>query len=112
MMKSTTQIMLSIAQQIIVLLFPLMATAMSTWWPIASVAAIVAATTSICRCKSPRISVYHDSRQIPPKHNRLLADMLKNMADQIYHYHEHDSLLENKVEDQLTEEEKLDMSGR
>ena len=37
---------------------------------------------------------------------RLLADMLKNMADQIYHYHEHDSLLENKVEDQLTEEER------
>ena len=32
--------------------------------------------------------------------------MLKNMADQIYHYHEHDSLLENKVEDQLTEEER------
>ena len=32
--------------------------------------------------------------------------MLKNMADQIYHYHEHDSLLENKEEQQLTEEER------
>ena len=28
------------------------------------------------------------------------------MADRIYHYHEHDSLLENKVEENLTEEER------
>ena len=32
--------------------------------------------------------------------------MLTNMADRIYHYHEHDSLLENKVEQNLTEDER------
>ncbi|GBP37933.1 Transcriptional regulator ATRX homolog [Eumeta japonica] len=48
-----------------------------------------------------------ESRPIPalPK-DRLFAEMLKEHERQIYKYHEHDSLLENKEEETLTEEER------
>ncbi|XP_050416809.1 transcriptional regulator ATRX, partial [Patella vulgata] len=36
----------------------------------------------------------------------LLAELLKNQKDWIVFYHEHDSLLENKVDESLTEEER------
>nr|XP_032518493.1 transcriptional regulator ATRX homolog isoform X2 [Danaus plexippus plexippus] len=46
-------------------------------------------------------------REIPPlPKDRLFAEMLKEHEAQIYKYHEHDSLLENKEEETLTEEER------
>ena len=36
----------------------------------------------------------------------MLADLLQNQEDWIVTYHQHDSLLENKPEDDLTEEER------
>ncbi|XP_059622920.1 transcriptional regulator ATRX homolog [Phlebotomus argentipes] len=48
-----------------------------------------------------------DPRETPrlPK-DRLFADMLTKYEDVIYKYHEHDSLLENKEEETLNEEER------
>lgn len=37
----------------------------------------------------------------------ILADLLRQ-SDLVYKYHEHDSLLENKVEQELSEQEKSD----
>ncbi|XP_047520987.1 transcriptional regulator ATRX homolog isoform X1 [Pieris napi] len=46
-------------------------------------------------------------RPIPPlPKDRLFAEMLKEHEQLIYKYHEHDSLLENKEEETLTEEER------
>ncbi|XP_038212790.1 transcriptional regulator ATRX homolog isoform X2 [Zerene cesonia] len=46
-------------------------------------------------------------RPIPPlPKDRLFAEMLKEHEQCIYKYHEHDSLLENKEEETLTEEER------
>ncbi|XP_059062781.1 transcriptional regulator ATRX homolog [Achroia grisella] len=46
-------------------------------------------------------------RQLPPlPKDRLFAEMLKEHEAQIYKYHEHDSLLENKEEETLSEEER------
>ncbi|XP_039756825.1 transcriptional regulator ATRX homolog isoform X3 [Pararge aegeria] len=46
-------------------------------------------------------------RELPPlPKDRLFAEMLKEYEAQIYKYHEHDSLLENKEEETLTEEER------
>ncbi len=42
---------------------------------------------------------------ILPK-DRMLADLLQNQGDWIVTYHQHDSLLENKVDQDLTEEER------
>lgn len=36
----------------------------------------------------------------------MLAELLTNHKDLIVQYHEHDSLLENKVEEELSEEER------
>lgn len=48
-----------------------------------------------------------DERILPllPK-DRLFAEMLKKFEDMIYKYHEHDTLLENKEEETLNEEER------
>ncbi|KAG5673897.1 hypothetical protein PVAND_003900 [Polypedilum vanderplanki] len=48
-----------------------------------------------------------DIREIPilPK-DRLFAEVLKTYEDMIYKYHEHDTLLENKEEETLDEEER------
>lgn len=48
-----------------------------------------------------------DERILPllPK-DRLFAEMLKKYEDVIYKYHEHDSLLENKEEETLDEDER------
>lgn len=48
-----------------------------------------------------------DERILPllPK-DRLFAEMLKKYEDMIYKYHEHDTLLENKEEETLNEEER------
>ena len=48
-----------------------------------------------------------DLRILPilPK-DRLFAEMLKKYEDYIYKYHEHDSLLENKEEETLNEDER------
>jgi transcriptional regulator ATRX len=48
-----------------------------------------------------------DIREVPllPK-DRLFAEMLKKYEDMIYKYHEHDTLLENKEEETLDEEER------
>jgi transcriptional regulator ATRX len=48
-----------------------------------------------------------DERILPilPK-DRLFANMLKKFEDMIYKYHEHDTLLENKEEETLDEEER------
>lgn len=48
-----------------------------------------------------------DERILPllPK-DRLFAEMLKSFEDVIYKYHEHDTLLENKEEETLDEEER------
>lgn len=50
-----------------------------------------------------------DTRETPvlPK-DSLLAHLLHNYPHMVYKYHEHDSLLENKSEQQLSEEEKAD----
>ncbi|CAG9788328.1 unnamed protein product [Diatraea saccharalis] len=46
-------------------------------------------------------------RPLPPlPKDRLFAEMLKEHEAQIYKYHEHDSLLENKEEETLSEEER------
>ncbi|XP_069359921.1 transcriptional regulator ATRX homolog isoform X2 [Maniola hyperantus] len=46
-------------------------------------------------------------RELPPlPKDRLFAEILKEYEAQIYKYHEHDSLLENKEEETLTEEER------
>ncbi|XP_013184580.2 transcriptional regulator ATRX homolog isoform X2 [Amyelois transitella] len=46
-------------------------------------------------------------RPIPPlPKDRLFAEMLREHEAQIYKYHEHDSLLENKEEETLSEEER------
>ena len=36
----------------------------------------------------------------------MLAELLTSLKDWIPQYHEHDSLLENKLEEELTEEER------
>ena len=36
----------------------------------------------------------------------MLAELLTTLKDWIIQYHEHDSLLENKLEEELTEEER------
>jgi len=36
----------------------------------------------------------------------MLAELLTSLKDWIIQYHEHDSLLENKLEEELTEEER------
>lgn len=36
----------------------------------------------------------------------ILAHLLKNFPHQVYKYHEHDSLLENKLEQELSEQDK------
>lgn len=36
----------------------------------------------------------------------MLAELLTNQKDLIVQYHEHDSLLENKIEEELSEEER------
>ena len=48
-----------------------------------------------------------DERLLPllPK-DRLFANMLKKFEDMIYKYHEHDTLLENKEEETLNEDER------
>ena len=38
-----------------------------------------------------------------PIQDHILADMLDNQKEWIYKYHEHDSLLENKIEEELSE---------
>ena len=38
--------------------------------------------------------------------DRLLAELLTSKKDYIVRYHEHDSLLENQIEEELTEEER------
>lgn len=38
----------------------------------------------------------------------ILASLLLNYPSLVYKYHEHDSLLENKVEQELSEQEKQD----
>lgn len=52
---------------------------------------------------------------IPDKNNRptpilpqdsILARLLRTFPELVYKYHEHDSLLENKVEQELSEQEK------
>ncbi|KAL4715643.1 hypothetical protein ACJJTC_006222 [Scirpophaga incertulas] len=46
-------------------------------------------------------------RPLPPlPRDRLFAEMLREREAQIYKYHEHDSLLENKEEETLSEEER------
>ncbi|KAL0829318.1 hypothetical protein ABMA28_004116 [Loxostege sticticalis] len=46
-------------------------------------------------------------RPLPPlPKDRLFAEMLREHETQIYKYHEHDSLLENKEEETLSEEER------
>ena len=40
------------------------------------------------------------------RQDRLLADLLSEKKQWIVRYHEHDSLLENKVDEDLTEEER------
>ncbi|XP_041981672.1 transcriptional regulator ATRX homolog isoform X3 [Aricia agestis] len=46
-------------------------------------------------------------RELPPlPKDRLFAEMLREHEAQIYKYHEHDSLLENKEEETLSEEER------
>lgn len=49
----------------------------------------------------------HSSRPTPilPQDN-ILARLLRSFPDLVYKYHEHDSLLENKVEQELSEQEK------
>lgn len=49
-----------------------------------------------------------DDERILPKlpKDRLFAEMLKKYEDMIYKYHEHDTLLENKEEETLDEEER------
>ncbi|OTF74262.1 hypothetical protein BLA29_009668, partial [Euroglyphus maynei] len=44
---------------------------------------------------------------IVPKNDNLLAKMLKNYHEQIISYHDHDSLLENLPEEQLSNDEKI-----
>jgi len=36
----------------------------------------------------------------------MLAELLTSLKDSIVQYHEHDSLLENKIEEELTEDER------
>ncbi|XP_055917591.1 transcriptional regulator ATRX homolog [Eupeodes corollae] len=40
--------------------------------------------------------------------DQILANLLLNSPDLVYKYHEHDSLLENKMEQELSEQEKAD----
>lgn len=40
--------------------------------------------------------------------DNILANLLLNYPDLVYKYHEHDSLLENKNEQELSEQEKAD----
>ena len=48
-----------------------------------------------------------DTSKTPLHHqDRLLAELLKKQKKWIVQYHEHDSLLENRPEEELTEEER------
>ncbi|VDN10279.1 unnamed protein product [Dibothriocephalus latus] len=40
--------------------------------------------------------------------DRLLADLLSEMPEHIYSYHDHDSLLENRIDEGLTDSERAD----
>ncbi|CAD7079720.1 unnamed protein product [Hermetia illucens] len=49
------------------------------------------------------------NRPVPPlPQDSILASLLRNSPNLVYKYHEHDSLLENKLEQELSEQEKAD----
>lgn len=51
----------------------------------------------------------YNERPIPMRPNdNVLASLLHNFPDLVYKYHEHDSLLEQNTEQDLSEEEKRD----
>lgn len=54
-----------------------------------------------------RVCVLQEARPIPkvPK-DLLLAELLKKHEELIWKYHDHDSLLENQTDENLTEEER------
>ena len=59
-----------------------------------------------------RICSYIILQRVPPFQDLFLADLLKEQSDWIVGYHEHDSLLENKVDQELSEEERKSCLGR